>query len=78
MSFPDAWHYVNAAGTVLPAEVSCLSQPGNYFVYDNRGTSIVPEWNLVCEHEMQRTAVQVALSVGKFAGAFLFGIVADK
>lgn len=36
------------------------------------------QWDLVCEHEMKRTAVQVALSVGKFLGAFLFGIVADK
>lgn len=37
-----------------------------------------PQWDLVCDREMKRTAVQVALSVGKFLGAFLFGIVADK
>lgn len=36
------------------------------------------QWNLVCENDLERTAVQVALSFGKFVGAFLFGIVSDK
>lgn len=43
MNFSAALDYVNAPGTVLPDEVACLSQPGNYFWYDNQGNSIVPE-----------------------------------
>lgn len=36
------------------------------------------QWDLVCDREVLRTNVQVALSIGKFIGAFLFGILADK
>lgn len=36
------------------------------------------QWDLVCENSVWRTAVQVALSVGKFLGATTFGIISDK
>lgn len=43
-----------------------------------KDTSFVPEWNLVCERTAMRSNVQVALSVGKFIGASTFGIISDK
>lgn len=42
------------------------------------GTSIVPEWDLVCRRKIWRTNVQMSLAVGKFTGALSIGIIADK
>lgn len=62
-----------------PEEVSCSSVSGRIFNYEQEpGSSIVPEWELVCENNFWRTTVQVALSIGKFSGAFIFGILSDK
>lgn len=36
------------------------------------------QWDLICDREILRTTVQVALYIGKFVGAFVFGIIADK
>lgn len=36
------------------------------------------QWNLICEDNFWRTAVAVAVSLGKFVGATTFGILSDK
>lgn len=51
----------------------------NFYHYEQEeGVSIVPEWDLVCENIAWRSTVQVALSLGKFLGASVFGIIADR
>lgn len=40
--------------------------------------SLSLQWNLVCEDSFWRTAVAVAVSLGKFIGATTFGILSDK
>lgn len=60
----------------IPADVSCLQTARVH--YNMTGTSIVNEWNLICENSVWRTYVQVAVSFGKFVGASLFGIVSDR
>ncbi|KAJ6637384.1 Solute carrier family 22 member 16 [Pseudolycoriella hygida] len=75
-NFESASQYITTID--LPAEIPCKRYEGNYFFYGNEGLSIVPEWDLVCDREILRTTVQVALYLGKFAGAFIFGIIADK
>ncbi|XP_067000282.2 organic cation transporter protein isoform X2 [Anabrus simplex] len=71
MSFDDALQEV----TDNPTSVSwqCVK-----FDYKDEGTSIVSEWNLVCDRLFLRSTVQMVVSFGKFVGALLFGIVADK
>lgn len=62
-----------------PETISCRSRPQNYYHYEQEeGVSIVPEWDLVCENNVWRTTVQVGLSIGKFLGASLFGVISDK
>ncbi|XP_026466255.1 organic cation transporter protein-like isoform X2 [Ctenocephalides felis] len=41
-------------------------------------TSFVTEWDLVCERLYLRSTITTALGIGKFAGAFIFGVIADK
>lgn len=36
------------------------------------------QWNLICENSFWRTAVAVAVSLGKFFGATAFGVLSDK
>ncbi|KAG7213733.1 hypothetical protein KM043_002967 [Ampulex compressa] len=42
------------------------------------GTSVVTEWDLVCDRLALKATVQMAVSLGKLLGAFAFGILADK
>lgn len=76
MSFEQA--IASVRSKPRPAEVSCFSQNGAQMRYVIDGSSIVPEWDLVCENSVWRTTVQVAVSFGKFVGASLFGILSDK
>ncbi|KAG4075715.1 hypothetical protein HA402_003540 [Bradysia odoriphaga] len=76
LTFESAYQYATAAD--LPSEIPCRKSEENFFAYDNDGLSIVAEWDLICDREILRTTVQVALYVGKFLGAFIFGIIADK
>ncbi|XP_066991264.1 organic cation transporter protein isoform X2 [Anabrus simplex] len=46
--------------------------------YQDAGTSIVSEWDLVCDRLVMRSTVQMVVALGKFIGALLFGFVADK
>ncbi|KAI4500619.1 hypothetical protein M0802_004211 [Mischocyttarus mexicanus] len=43
-----------------------------------KDSSFVPEWNMVCERLVMKATVQTAVSIGKFVGAFIFGVLADK
>ncbi|XP_059622117.1 organic cation transporter protein [Phlebotomus argentipes] len=77
MDFDEALHFTQEMQQ--PETVSCRSRPENYYHYEqDEGTSIVPEWDLVCENNVWRTTVQVGLSIGKFIGASLFGVISDK
>uniref|UniRef100_A0A1B0CRA0 Putative organic cation transporter protein n=1 Tax=Lutzomyia longipalpis TaxID=7200 RepID=A0A1B0CRA0_LUTLO len=77
MDFEEAFHYVQ--DLTQPDTVSCRQHPENYYHYEqDEGVSIVPEWDLVCENNVWRTTVQVGLSIGKFIGASLFGVISDK
>lgn len=66
-----------------PELISCLdmmeTDQNYYFHYEQaERVSIIPEWNLVCERNALKSNVQVALSIGKFIGASVFGILSDK
>lgn len=77
MPYEDALNYTRYSEQ--PEEISCSAMNGRVYNYEQeQGTSIVPEWELVCENNFWRTTVQVALSIGKFSGAFIFGILSDK
>lgn len=79
MSYSDALVFTRTAER--PNTISCESKKDNYFhyVFDQDGeVSIVSQWDLICDKNIWRSTVQVALSFGKFLGAFVFGIVADK
>ncbi|KAF7418175.1 hypothetical protein HZH68_000828 [Vespula germanica] len=43
-----------------------------------KDSSFVPEWNMVCHRLVMKATVQTAVSFGKFIGAFVFGILADR
>lgn len=82
MSYSQALSWNKTKET--PGLKSCLDMmevDQNYWIhyeYKEEATSIVPEWNLVCERKALKSNVQVALSIGKFIGASVFGIVSDK
>lgn len=78
MNYSDAVAYTNSL-PIQPAQISCLKNPNTYLFYDiDPGTSIVPEWDLICENSVLRTTVQVAVSFGKFLGASIIGVISDK
>ncbi|XP_048506554.1 organic cation transporter protein-like isoform X2 [Athalia rosae] len=73
MSYEEAMTEVKSQRSL--ALLSCTE-----FSYEleDIGTSVVPEWDLVCERLALKATVQTAVSVGKFLGAFAFGIIADR
>ncbi|XP_014260538.1 organic cation transporter protein isoform X1 [Cimex lectularius] len=56
-----------------PDKIKCTS-----YDYNETISSVVSEWDLVCDATPLKSLVQVAVAVGKFVGAFCFGMVADK
>lgn len=42
------------------------------------GSSAVPEWNLVCEHEWQRSMMMSVVFVGSLVGSLLMGHLSDR
>ncbi|GLH06925.1 Organic cation transporter protein [Gryllus bimaculatus] len=50
----------------------------SHFSFVEQGTSIIEEWTLVCNRLVMLSNVQMVVALGKFAGALLFGFVADK
>lgn len=75
LPYDEALHFRQTNN--LPADVSCLTAADIAFD-TSAGTSIVNEWNLICENSVWRTTVQVAVSFGKFVGASTFGILSDR
>lgn len=59
----------------LPESIPCQSRS---FANDIDGTSLVQDWDLVCEKTADRSSTHMALSLGKLLGSAFFGIVADK
>lgn len=81
MSYEQALTYYEKQAK--PELISCLdmmeTDQNYYFHYEQPDkVSIITEWNLVCERNALKSNVQVALSIGKFIGASVFGILSDK
>lgn len=81
MSYEQAQTYYS--NKPKPELKSCLSMMDEsqdvFFHYEqDERVSIITEWNLVCERKALKSNVQVALSIGKFIGASVFGILSDK
>lgn len=75
MSNSDNWHILAPSQEYIP----CLSQASNYYEYiQEAGTSIVTEWDLICENTVWRSTVQGAQSFGRVIGSPIVGILADK
>ncbi|XP_033177610.1 organic cation transporter protein-like isoform X2 [Bombus impatiens] len=59
----------------LPKSISCEVRS---FANDIDGTSLVQDWDLVCDKTAARSSTHMALSLGKLLGSALFGVIADK
>lgn len=78
MTYGEALNYTTAHKTADVIACPLKAGSSNYFYEQHADASIVPEWDLVCENKAWRSTVQVALSLGKFVGASLFGIISDR
>lgn len=76
MSFEQAVNYTGAQPAT--SRRSCLHAPGTEMRYELEGSSIVPDWELVCENSVWRTVVQMIISLGKCLGACSVGIASDR
>lgn len=73
------YHYVQEPGSSIVPEVSNFIRRGVYLNLLPINFFVVSlQWNLICENSFWRTAVAVAVSLGKFIGATSFGILSDK
>ncbi|XP_072034705.1 solute carrier family 22 member 15-like [Amphiura filiformis] len=62
-----------------PNEDPCSVQPPcQKFVYDSSFTSIVTEWDLVCEKQQLAELAQSAFMIGNFIGCLICGFLGDK
>uniref|UniRef100_A0A1S4N1W3 Major facilitator superfamily (MFS) profile domain-containing protein n=1 Tax=Pediculus humanus subsp. corporis TaxID=121224 RepID=A0A1S4N1W3_PEDHC len=52
--------------------------PCSRYDYEKGLSSMVIDHDLVCERTALKSMIQVSLSLGKFTGAFLFGVLSDK
>ncbi|XP_029041767.1 organic cation transporter protein [Osmia bicornis bicornis] len=59
----------------IPETASCETRT---FAKDTDRTSIVEDWDLVCDKSAARSSTHMALSLGKLLGSAFFGIFADK
>ncbi|CAK9831613.1 Organic cation transporter protein [Anthophora retusa] len=59
----------------LPESIDCEVRS---FANDIDGTSLVQDWDLVCDKTAARSSTHMALSLGKLLGSAFFGIFADK
>uniref|UniRef100_A0A069DVC7 Putative organic cation transporter n=1 Tax=Panstrongylus megistus TaxID=65343 RepID=A0A069DVC7_9HEMI len=71
IGFKEALSYVQ--NNKKPTEIKCKS-----YRYIEDYPTIVDEWDLVCEYTTLKSIAQVAVALGKFLGAFVFGMFADK
>ncbi|XP_021933962.1 organic cation transporter protein isoform X2 [Zootermopsis nevadensis] len=77
------WNYTHLAALRYEEALSFTSSaeyPGQYECdsWSYEGSGIVSEWDLVCSRTPLRSTVQMAVALGKFLGALIFGFVADK
>ncbi|KOX69946.1 Organic cation transporter protein [Melipona quadrifasciata] len=59
----------------LPESIFCDVRN---FANDIDGTSLVQDWDLVCDKSAARSSTHMALSLGKLLGSAFFGVFADK
>ncbi|XP_076231195.1 organic cation transporter protein isoform X2 [Calliopsis andreniformis] len=59
----------------LPKEIPCKTRS---FADNLETTSLVEDWDLVCDNSAARSSTHMALSLGKLLGSAFFGIFADK
>uniref|UniRef100_A0A023F789 Putative synaptic vesicle transporter svop n=2 Tax=Triatoma infestans TaxID=30076 RepID=A0A023F789_TRIIF len=71
IGFKEAFNYVQ--NNKKPTEIKCTS-----YRYEEDYPTIVDEWDLVCEYTPLKSVAQVAVALGKFLGAFVFGMFADR
>ncbi|XP_073989681.1 organic cation transporter protein-like isoform X2 [Rhodnius prolixus] len=71
IGFNESVNYVQ--NNKKPTEVKCTK-----YLYEEDFPTIVDEWDLVCEYGTLKSVAQVAVALGKFFGAFFFGMFADK
>ncbi|KAK6621085.1 hypothetical protein RUM43_011391 [Polyplax serrata] len=71
MDFLDALSYVQK--NPRPELVPCST-----YRYAGGLSSMVIDYDLVCERTTLKSMIQISLSMGKFLGAVLFGIISDK
>lgn len=57
---------------------SCLRSLDTEMKYNITGSSIVTDWNLLCENSVWRTSAQTSVSMGKAIGSIGTGILSDK
>ncbi|KAJ4432080.1 hypothetical protein ANN_20694 [Periplaneta americana] len=69
MSYPEAVLFTGSQHK--PSTTEC--QHWNYV-----GNGIVSEWDLVCSRKALKSTAQMAISLGKFLGALISGLVADR
>ncbi|XP_069674471.1 organic cation transporter protein isoform X2 [Periplaneta americana] len=69
MTYVDALEYT-----------SSHKRPGQYECdkWSFEGEGMVSEWDLVCSRLPLKSTLQMAVALGKFLGALIFGFVADK
>uniref|UniRef100_A0A1B6E2F2 Major facilitator superfamily (MFS) profile domain-containing protein n=2 Tax=Clastoptera arizonana TaxID=38151 RepID=A0A1B6E2F2_9HEMI len=81
------WNYTYLAQLEYQEALKYTSQspkpkliPCKKYDYDETvpKSSIVSEWDLVCENAALRSNAQVSIAIGKFVGGFIFGFIADK
>lgn len=84
MEFERAIEYIRtlpqpvARRSCLAASSTASTKPTSVMRYTLDGTSIVAEWDLVCENSVWRTVVQMIISLGKCLGAVSVGIASDR
>ncbi|XP_043276634.1 organic cation transporter protein-like isoform X2 [Venturia canescens] len=73
VGYENATEYIKTL-TILPVTTSC----SQYYYEDIGGSTVVEEWNLVCDRAADRANTYMALSLGKLIGAGFFGVFADR
>ncbi|XP_054002072.1 organic cation transporter protein-like [Hylaeus anthracinus] len=73
IGFDKALEYKN--NNEFPEELACEVRS---FANDLDRTSLVEDWDLVCDKSAARSSTHMALSLGKLLGSAFFGIFADR
>ncbi|XP_015172993.1 PREDICTED: organic cation transporter protein-like [Polistes dominula] len=73
IGFEEALKYKNDNPTVKVTECKVRS-----FEQNLDGTSLVEDWDLVCDRLADRSTIQMMFSLGKLLGSALSGVISDK